>query len=349
MHDIGRPWSLGLLRALIGLPSLCRFAAPAASDQTLNVALSPATRAQLQIHFCVMLWGFTAILGKLITLTALPLVWWRMLLVTVALALVPAVWRSLRRMRARQVWIYAGIGALVALHWLTFYGSIKLSNASVGATCMALGPVFLAFIEPWIARRPFSRGELALGVAVLPGVALVVGGVPVEMRAGIAMGALSAFIVAFFSALNKRYVEDGEPLTVTAIELGAGTLTLTLLAPLLLLAFPLPAEGGLVPDGKDFAFLLALSLGCTLLPFTLSLVALRHMSAFSAQMAINLEPVYAILLAMLLFNEQRELDLSFYGGVAILLLAVFAQPLLRQPRTPAHAENAAVGEAKDIG
>jgi drug/metabolite transporter (DMT)-like permease len=340
---------LGLLRALIGLPSLCRFAASAAFDQTFNVALTPATRAQLQIHFCVMLWGFTAILGKLITLTALPLVWWRMLLVTVALALVPAVWRSLRKMRARQVWIYAGIGALVALHWLTFYGSIKLSNASVGATCMALGPVFLAFIEPWIARRPFSRGELALGVAVLPGVALVVGGVPVEMRAGIAMGALSAFIVAFFSALNKRYVEDGEPLTVTAIELGAGTLTLTLLAPLLLLAFPLPAEGGLIPDGKDFAFLLALSLGCTLLPFTLSLVALRHMSAFSAQMAINLEPVYAILLAMLLFNEQRELDLSFYGGVAILLLAVFAQPLLRQPRTPAHAENAAVGEAKDIG
>ncbi|MFY8134093.1 MAG: EamA family transporter, partial [Aquimonas sp.] len=113
--------------------------------------------------------------------------------------------------------------------------------------------------------------------------------------------------------------------------------------------FPLPAEGGLIPDGKDFAFLLALSLGCTLLPFTLSLVALRHMSAFSAQMAINLEPVYAILLAMLLFNEQRELDASFYGGVAILLLAVFAQPLLRRPRQTTHAENAGVGEAKDIG
>ena len=311
--------------------------------------MTPATRAQLQIHFCVLLWGFTAILGKLITLTALPLVWWRMLLVTAALALVPAVWRSLRRMPARLLLIYAGIGALVALHWLTFYGAIKLSNASVGATCMALGPVFLAFIEPWVAKRPFSRGELALGIAVLPGVALVVGGVPVEMRAGIAMGAVSAFIVAFFSALNKRYVEAGEPLTVTAIELGAGTLTLTLLAPVLLLVFPLPAEGGgLIPDGKDFVFLLALSLGCTLLPFTLSLVALRHMSAFSAQMAINLEPVYAILLAMVLFNEQRELDASFYAGVAILLLAVFAQPLLRRPGKTLHPENAAMGEAKKI-
>lgn len=292
--------------------------------------LAPATRAQLQIHFCVLLWGFTAILGKLITLTALPLVWWRMLLVTLALALVPTVWRSLRAMPPRQVAIYAGIGVLVALHWLTFYGSIKLSNASVGATCMALGPVFLAFIEPWIARRPFSRGELLLGVAVLPGVLLVVGGVPVEMRAGIAMGAVSALIVAFFSSLNKRYVESGEPLTVTAIELGAGTLALTLLAPLLLLVFPLPEEGGLVPGTQDFAFLLVLALGCTLLPFALSLVALRHMSAFSAQMAINLEPIYAILLAMVLFSEQRELDPSFYAGVAILLGAVFAQPLIRR-------------------
>jgi drug/metabolite transporter (DMT)-like permease len=294
------------------------------------VPLAPATRAQLQIHFCVLLWGFTAILGKLITLTALPLVWWRMLLVTLALALVPTVWRSLRAMPPQQVAIYAGIGVLVALHWLTFYGSIKLSNASVGATCMALGPVFLAFIEPWIARRPFSRGELLLGVAVLPGVLLVVGGVPVEMRAGIAMGAVSALIVAFFSSLNKRYVESGEPLTVTAIELGAGTLALTLLAPLLLVVFPLPEEGGLVPGTQDFAFLLVLALGCTLLPFALSLVALRHMSAFSAQMAINLEPIYAILLAMVLFSEQRELEPSFYAGVAILLGAVFAQPLIRR-------------------
>lgn len=313
------------------------------------MSLTPAARAQFQIHFCVLLWGFTAILGKLITLTALPLVWWRMALVTVALALFPAVWRGLRGMAARQIWIYAGIGALVSLHWLTFYGSIKLSNASVGATCMALGPVFLAFIEPWIAKRAFSRGELLLGIAVLPGVALVVGGVPVEMRAGIAMGALSAFIVAFFSALNKRYVESGDALTVSAIELGAGALTLTLLAPLLLLAFPLPAEGGLLPDTRDLVFLLALALGCTLLPFALSLVALRHMSAFSAQMAINLEPVYAILLAMLLFGEQHELDASFYGGVAVLLVAVFAQPLLHRPKGPKHVENLSVGEAKDLG
>ena len=104
--------------------------------------MTDTRRAFLQIHACVLLWGFTAILGKLITLSALPLVWWRMLIVVAALALFPRVWRGLRAMRGRLRLAYAGIGVLVSLHWLTFYGAIKLSNASVGATCMALATVF---------------------------------------------------------------------------------------------------------------------------------------------------------------------------------------------------------------
>src|SRR3546814_6423415 len=134
---------------------------------------------------CVVLWGFTAILGKVITLPALPLVWWRMLLVTAALALVPRVWRGLRAMPPRLLLAYAGIGALVALHWLTFYGAIKLSNASVGATCIALGTPMTALLEPWLAGRRFSWRDVLLGIAVLPGVPLEVGGVPADMPLGI--------------------------------------------------------------------------------------------------------------------------------------------------------------------
>jgi drug/metabolite transporter (DMT)-like permease len=128
---------------------------------------------------------------------------------------------------------YAGIGALVALHWLTFYGAVKLANASVAATCIALAPVFTSIIEPWVAKRPFQLRELAFGLAVLPGVALVVGGVPDGMRLGVLIGAISALLVAVFGSLNKRMVSHADPLTVTALELGAGTLTLTLLAPLM--------------------------------------------------------------------------------------------------------------------
>jgi drug/metabolite transporter (DMT)-like permease len=310
----------------------------------------PETRkAFLQIHFCVLLWGFTAILGKLISLPALPLVWWRMLLVVAALALVPQVWRGLRAMSRRLLLSYAGIGVLVALHWLTFYGAIKLSNASVGATCIALATVFTALVEPKLAHRRFSGRELALGIAVLPGVALVVGGVPSSMRIGIAVGTLSALLVALFGSLNKRLVEHADPLTVTALELGAGTIALTVLAPMMPMLFPAFAGPLLVLPGlHDALFLLALSLACTLLPFTLSLVALRHMSAFAAQLAVNLEPVYAIVLAILLLGEQHELTMRFYAGVAIILAAVLLYPLISRPQRLEHPEVLATAEAKGI-
>ncbi len=311
--------------------------------------MSPNNKAQLQIHLCVLLWGFTAILGKLITLPALPLVWWRMGLVTLALLLVPRVWRGLRAMPRRLLLSYAGVGVLVGLHWLTFYGAIKLANASVAATCMAFATVFVALIEPKLAGRRFSRREFGLGLAVLPGVALVVGGIDASMRIGVAVGALSALFVACFGALNKRLVEQADPLTVTAVELGAGTLALTLLAPLMPLIFPVFAGELLaLPGLHDAGYLLLLAFACTLFPFALSLVALRHMSAFAAQLAVNLEPVYAIVLAILLLGEQRELSTQFYVGVAIILAAVLVHPLLSRPSRLRHPETLATSEAKDV-
>jgi drug/metabolite transporter (DMT)-like permease len=153
------------------------------------------------------------------------------------------------------------------------------------------------------------------------------------MRAGVAVGALAALLVAVFGSLNKRYVHHGEPLVVTGLELGAGLVALTLLAPALPALMPALAGPLLaVPSLHDALLLLTLALACTLLPFALSLVALRHMSAFAAQLAVNLEPVYAIVLAILLLGEQRELTVQFYVGVAIILLVVLAHPWFARPR-----------------
>ena len=281
------------------------------------------TRALFQIHFCVVLWGFTAILGKAITLPALPLVWWRMTLVFAALALVPRFWRGFARLSARMIATYAGIGVIVAMHWLAFYGSIKLSNASVAATCMALAPVFVAFIEPILIGRRFDPRELFFGIAVIPGVALVVGGTPAQMRTGIAVGALSAFFAAIFNTLNKRFIEHGEALSVTGLEMGAGAICLTLLAP-----FSTPAAVLVLPNQHDGILLFVLAIVCTLFPFALSLVALRHLSSFTTALAVNMEPVYAVLLAINLLGEQHELNAAFYVGVAIVFAAVFSHPLL---------------------
>ena len=292
--------------------------------------MTPANKALLQIHLCVVVWGFTAILGKLISLPALALVWWRMLLVVGALCVLPAFWRRLRGADARTFGIFGGIGVVVALHWATFYGAIKLANASVAATCMGVAPILVSIIEPWITGRRFDWRELGIGVAAVPGVVLVVGGTPTGMHVGIAVGILSALLVAVFGALNKRYVERADPLVVTGLELAAGTAFLTLVA-----AAVGSGVSGLpvVPDPHDFGLLLVLALACTLFPFALSLVALRNLSAFSAQLAVSLEPVYAVFLAMLLLGEHRELGLQFYAGLAIILGSVFAHVALR--RAPA--------------
>jgi drug/metabolite transporter (DMT)-like permease len=287
----------------------------------------PANKALLQIHACVVIWGFTAVLGKLISLPAYPLVWWRMLLVVAALVVLPAFWRGVRRMDRRAVAIFAGIGAVVAAHWVAFYGSIKLANASVAATCMGVAPILVSVVEPWVTGRRFDWRELVIGVAAVPGVALVVGGTPGSMRVGIAVGLFSALLVAVFGALNKRYVDRGDPLAVTGLELAAGTAVLTAFA----VAWPGgPQAAFVLPDARDFALLLTLSIACTLLPFALSLVALRQLSAFSAQLAISLEPVYAVVLAMVLLGEQRELGLQFYLGLVIILGSVATHVVIRR-------------------
>jgi drug/metabolite transporter (DMT)-like permease len=281
-------------------------------------------RALLQIHLCVMLWAFTAILGRLITLPAAQLVVWRLILVVAVMALLPRVWRAVRAIDARRILIYLGIGAVVALHWLAFYGSIKASNASVATICLAIAPVTIALLEPLLHRARLEPGDVALGVAVVPGMALIVGGIPAGMGQGVWLGVTAALLVALYMMLNKRWIGDQDPLGVTAIEF-AGGLLLTLailpwLEPIALAAF--------LPSPRDLVLLIVLAVLCTIVPFALSLLALRHVSAFTAQLAVNLEPIYAMAIAAWLLGEAAELGTRFYGGAALVLLAVLCHGLL---------------------
>ena len=282
-------------------------------------------RAFWQIHFCVLLWGFTAILGKLITLPAQALVVWRMGLVALCLALIPKVWRGISVLPTRLILIYAGIGIIVAVHWLTFYAAIKLSNASVAVSCMALGSIFAAVVEPLMTGRKHEISELILGIMVVPGVVLLVGGVPSGMHLGIAIGIFSSFLTAVFATLNKRYVHHAEPESMTFIEMSVGGAFMAIAG----IAYFGIDRTLMLPDLRDFTLLVVLALVCTLLPFILSLHALRHISAFATQLALNMEPVYAIVIAALWLKEYQELTTQFYIGVCIILLAVFVQPLLQ--------------------
>ena len=285
---------------------------------------SAERRARWSLHLCVLLWGFTAILGKLITLPTGALVVWRMGLVAALLALWPRVWRGIDAISRVQILRYAAIGVVIALHWLAFYGSIRLANASVAVGCVALGSVFAAILEPLITGRPHERAELLLGLLVIPGMALLVGGVPLSMYLGVAVGVLSALLAALFAALNKRYATDDPPEAVTLIQMTAGAVAIALGASVV---FGVDQTLRL-PDATDLGWLLVLAIACTLLPFMLWLQALRHVSAFTTQLTLNLEPVYAIVLAALLFHEYRQLTPSFYVGVAVIIATVFLQPWL---------------------
>ena len=278
-------------------------------------------QAYLQLHACVILWGFTAILGRLISLPAVQLVCWRMALVAVVLLAVRRTWFGVAGMPRRSVFVFVAIGLIVAAHWVAFYTSIKISNASVAVACLGLGSIFAAIIEPIVMRRPHERLELLLGVLAVPGVVLIVGGVPLEMRLGIAAGVVAALLSAIFTTLNKRFASSGDPFAITFLEMTAGAVVLSV---------PAALSGLTLPTQMDAIWLVVLAVACTLLPFVMWIQSLKHVSAFSTLLILNLEPVYAILLAAVLFQEYEDLTPLFYGGTAIVLLTVVLQPQLRR-------------------
>lgn len=274
----------------------------------------------------MFLWGFTAILGKLITLSATPLVVWRMGLSTLMLALLPSAVAGLRSLEPRALARHALAGMVIALHWLTFYASIKLANASVAVACLALGAVFAALIEPLVTGRRHERSELLLGVAAVPGVLLLIGGVPQGMLTGVVIGIISAALTALFSSMNRRFIGEEDPARVSLLQLGTGTLFLAVAGALVFG----PAEILVIPQAADLGWLLLLAALCTVLPFILWLRTLHHINAFGTQLALNMEPVYAIVLAALLFSEHEELTPRFYLGAVIILATVFLQPWLNR-------------------
>jgi drug/metabolite transporter (DMT)-like permease len=276
-------------------------------------------RALFLLHLCVFIWGFTAILGNLISLRETVLVWYRMGITSLSLLLLPAFWRGIRQLGRKDILQIAGIGCIVAIHWITFYGAIKYSNVSVALTCMATVSFFTAVLEPIMGRSPFNKRDILFSLLVVPALytAFYFSG---NFVTGIVMGLCSALLAAIFTILNKRVTTKWDPFSITFVELFSGFLFIGMLLPFYLHWFP---QSEVVPGSGDLLYLLILSIVCTTLPFVLSLVSLRHVTAFTANLTINLEPVYGILLAVFLFREYEQLSAGFYFGALLVLVIVF--------------------------
>ncbi|MCB0640925.1 MAG: DMT family transporter [Phaeodactylibacter sp.] len=284
-------------------------------------------RAYLELHIAVLLFGFTAILGDLIQLSALVIVWWRVLLTSVSLLFLVNVVKLFREMPRRLIWKFLGIGVLVAVHWLCFYGAIKYSNASITLVCMATTTFFTAFLEPLFTRKQVQNYQIMLGLLIIPGMVLIVNSLDFSMMLGVWVGLASAFLAALFATFNKILIEQSPPMQITFLELSSAWVFLSLFLPFYLLN---NENAVFWPNWKDWGYLVVLALGCTTLAYVLALRALKHLSAFASNLTVNLEPVYGILLAWVLLQENEELSPNFYWGVLIILLSVFSYPVLKK-------------------
>lgn len=280
-------------------------------------------KAFLQLHAAIFLAGFTGILGRLIELNEALLVWYRMMFASIALLILFFSTKKISKTIFHDAMLLMGIGGIIALHWVAFYGSIKYANVSVSLVCFSAIGFFSAILDPLISRRKFEWMELLLGCMVIIGIYLMFHFDP-RFRIGILFGIISSLLAAIFPILNKKMMQKHQPETITLYEMSGGFLILTVLLPFYLTYFPTQQ---MLPTSADFLWLLVLSLFCTVLAFNLSVRSLSKISPFTVNLSFNLEPVYGIALAFIFFKEYKEVGLSFYIGIAIIFLTVVIQTL----------------------
>jgi len=286
---------------------------------------------QVLVHSSIVLFGFTGVLGPLTGLSTLWLVWWRMGVASFGFTGLSAARSRAGRISWRQRSELIGIGVGLAIHWLFFFEAIAESNVSVALVMVATAPLMTAFLEPLLTKRKLLPSEVVLGLLAVVGIYLIYG-VSAEYVLGIVYGLLAALTSALYGIQNKKMVDRYSPQVVNAWEIGGGWAFLglvALVAPFAgveIPAFELPTSG------QAWVALLALALLCTNFAYIISLLALRHVSVFEYVLAINLEPIYGILLAWAFLGETYAFNLQFLAGALLVIGSVFVAPVLRRVR-----------------
>lgn len=281
-------------------------------------------KAFLQLHLAVFLAGFTGILGRLITLNEGLLVWYRLLISSATMWVLYLLMNRIRKIPIADILRIMGIGFIAAIHWVTFYGAIKYANVSVGLVCFSAVGFFTALFEPLILKRRLYKTELLLGIVVMAGIYIIFR-FDTQYKTGIIAGIISAMLGSLFPIFNKILLQRVNTETLMTYELTGGFLALSALLPVYLHYFPSP---DFFPGRDNFLWLLVLSWICSVWAFRLSAGALKKLSAFTVNLTYNLEPVYGIILAFIVYHENKFLSHWFYAGFALILLALFVHLLI---------------------
>ena len=289
--------------------------------------LSDNSKSYLKLHLIVFIWGFTAILGKLISLQALPLVWFRMLF-AVGFIFIYINFKKIKIVISKKtILLFLLAGCIIALHWFTFFKAIKVSNVSVTLACLATGSFFTSLLEPIFYKRKVIWYEVFFGLIVVFGLYLIFKfeGDYVE---GITLALTSAFLSALFSVINSKFVKVHNPTVISFYELSGGVLFLSIL---ILFTNGFGAHFFEL-SVNDFGYLLILSSVCTAYAFIVSTAIMKHLSAYTVMLTINLEPIYGIILALLIFNDNEKMKPEFYLGALIILFSVVLNSIIKSKK-----------------
>jgi drug/metabolite transporter (DMT)-like permease len=286
--------------------------------------LSDNNKSYLHLHLIVFIWGFTAILGRLITLDALPLVWYRMLFAVGFIFIYIKYKRMPIKIPKRILLKFLVAGLVIALHWFTFFRAIKVSNVSITLACLSTGAFFTSLIEPIFFGKKIVWYEIFFGLIVVFGLSIIfnVEGRYVE---GILLALTSAFLSASFAVINSKFVKDYDPSVISYYELGGGVLFFSIF---LLFTNSFNSEFFQLTT-SDFIYLLILSSVCTAYAFIASTAVMKFLSPYTVMLTINLEPIYGIILAVIIFEDKEQMSPQFYVGAVIILLTVILNGILK--------------------
>ena len=281
-------------------------------------------KSYLHLHVIVFIWGFTAILGKLISLEALDLVWYRMLFASVIMTFVVLFNKEKVKVPFNVLIGFIVCGIIIAAHWLTFYQAIKVSNVSITLACLSTGAFFASILEPIFYKRKVIWYELLFGIIVVVGLGIIFN-VETKYTTGIYLAVTSAFLSALFSVINGKYAKEYDPNIISLYELSSGVFFISIY---------LFFAGSFTPaffaiSINDLIWLFLLSSICTAYAFSASVKVMKFLSPFTVMLTINLEPIYGIILALLIFDDTEEMTPLFYVGAIIILATVIANGIVK--------------------
>jgi len=284
-------------------------------------------KSYLHLHLIVFIWGFTAILGKLISLEALDLVWYRMLFASTIMTIVVVLSKEKVKVPLNVFIGFVVSGIIIATHWLTFYQAIKVSNVSITLACLSTGAFFASILEPIFYKRKIIWYELVFGLIVIAGLSIIFN-VETKYKSGIYLAVTSAFLSALFSVINGKYAKEYSPNIISLYELSSGVFFLSIY---LFFAGSFSSAFFAISI-NDLIWLFLLSSICTAYAFSASVKVMKYLSPFTVMLTINLEPIYGIILALMIFKDGEEMTPLFYVGALLILITVIANGIVKSKK-----------------